>query len=125
MIIQKLITTLRISQYWFIAPVLILLCLDGLELEKYPDEERKQNEFLLGVQSISSSATYLLLAFEIKKLAACWYCAPLFTKDIIKETLLLPKSYTPMAFFTVGYPLKEVHAPSRKNLQDIIYELNC
>lgn len=106
------------------APILILLCLDMSELEKYPDEERKQNELILGIQSISSSATYLLLALEIKKLAGCWYCAPLFAKDIIKETLLLPESYIPMAFFTVGYPLKAVHPPPRKNLQDIIYEPN-
>jgi F420 biosynthesis protein FbiB-like protein len=105
------------------APTLVLLCLDILELEKYPDKERLENEFILGVQSISSSATYLLLAFEMKKLAACWYCAPLFAKIIIKETLNLPESYVPMAFFTVGYPIKSVHAPPRKKLQEIIYEL--
>ncbi|MFX1345158.1 MAG: coenzyme F420-0:L-glutamate ligase [Promethearchaeota archaeon] len=106
------------------APILVLLCLDIMELEKYPDKERLENEFILGVQSISSSATYLLLAFEIKKLAACWYCAPLFAKNIIKKTLNLPESYVPMAFFTVGYPLKSVRAPPRKKLQEIIYELN-
>jgi coenzyme F420-0:L-glutamate ligase/coenzyme F420-1:gamma-L-glutamate ligase len=105
------------------APILILLCLDNAELEKYPDNERLQNEFILGVQSISSSATYLLLAFEIKNLAACWYCAPLFAKDIIKSTLNLPESYVPMAFFTVGYPLKTIQAPPRKKLQEIIYKL--
>jgi coenzyme F420-0:L-glutamate ligase/coenzyme F420-1:gamma-L-glutamate ligase len=104
------------------APILILLCLDSSELENYSDDERKQNEFILGIQSISSSAIYLLLAFEIKKLAGCWYCAPLFAKEIIKKTLLLPESYTPMAFFTVGYPLKAVQPPARKDLQDIIYK---
>ncbi|MFW9880455.1 MAG: nitroreductase family protein, partial [Candidatus Thorarchaeota archaeon] len=106
------------------APILVLLCLDIAELEKYPDDERIENEYILGVQSISSSATYLLLAFNIKNLAACWYCAPLFAKDIIKETLHLPESYVPMAFFTVGYSLKTVQAPPRKQLQEIIYELN-
>lgn len=105
------------------APILILLCLDTTDLEQYPDTERAQNEFILGVQSISSSATYLLLAFEMKKLAACWYCAPLFAKEIVKNTLKLPISYVPMAFFTVGYPIKEVKAPKRKELTEIIYEL--
>ncbi|MFW9900669.1 MAG: coenzyme F420-0:L-glutamate ligase, partial [Candidatus Thorarchaeota archaeon] len=62
------------------APFLILLCLDVKDLEKYKDAGRTQNEFFLGIQSISSSATYLLLAFEMKELAACWYCAPLFAK---------------------------------------------
>ncbi|MFX1374983.1 MAG: nitroreductase family protein [Promethearchaeota archaeon] len=104
------------------APILILLCLDIKELEKYPDDERLQNEFILGVQSISTSATYLLLAFEIKNLAACWYCAPLFAKSIIKQTLNLPESYIPMAFFTVGYPLRKIKAPTRKELQDIIFK---
>ncbi|MFW9999966.1 MAG: coenzyme F420-0:L-glutamate ligase [Candidatus Hodarchaeota archaeon] len=104
------------------APFLILLCLDEQDLEKYQDIERMQNEFFLGIQSISSSATYLLLAFEIKKLAACWYCAPLFAKKIIKEALKLPKSYIPMAFFTVGYPIKAVKAPNRKKFKEIIFE---
>jgi coenzyme F420-0:L-glutamate ligase/coenzyme F420-1:gamma-L-glutamate ligase len=106
------------------APILILLCLDISDLEKYTDPERSQNEFILGIQSISSSATYLLLAFEMKKLAACWYCAPLFAKDIVKDYLKLPESYIPMAFFTVGYPIKPIQAPKRKNLKEIIFELN-
>ncbi|MHA1932632.1 MAG: coenzyme F420-0:L-glutamate ligase, partial [Promethearchaeota archaeon] len=106
------------------APALILLCLDKLELEDYPDDERQQNEFILGIQSISSSATYFLLALELKKLASCWYCAPVFAKEIIKETLNLPESYVPMAFFTVGYPLKKIPPPSRKKLQDVIYKPN-
>ena len=105
------------------APILILLCLDTTDLKQYPDTERMQNEFILGVQSISTSATYLLLAFEMKKLAACWYCAPLFAKEIVKKTLKLPRSYVPMAFFTVGYPIKEVKAPKRKELTEIIHEL--
>ena len=106
------------------APILILLCLDSNDLEKYPDHERTQNEFILGIQSISSSATCLLLAFEMKKLAACWYCAPLFAKDVIKKTLNLPQSYVPMALFTVGYPKTSIKPPSRKDVNDIIYELN-
>ncbi|MHA2181216.1 MAG: coenzyme F420-0:L-glutamate ligase [Promethearchaeota archaeon] len=104
------------------APALILLCLDKLELEDYPDDERQQNELTLGIQSISSSATYFLLTLELKKLASCWYCAPVFAKEIIKKTLNLPESYVPMAFFTVGYPLKTVPPPSRKKLKDVIYK---
>ncbi len=106
------------------APILILLCLDTSDLEKYADSERTQNEFILGIQSISCSATYLLLAFEMKKLAACWYCAPLFAKNIIKKSLKLPESYIPMAFFTVGYPMKPLQAPRRKTLKEIIFEIN-
>ena len=102
------------------SPYLILLCLDTRELEKYSDRERERNEYIMGVQSVSASATYLLLAFEIKGLAACWYCAPLFAKDTIKDTLNLPNSFIPMAFFTVGYSTRESPKPNRKDLKDII-----
>ena len=104
-------------------PYLILLCLDKKNLEKYSDSEREKNEYIMGVQSVSASATYLLLAFEIKGLAACWYCAPLFAKDIIKDTLNLPNSFIPMAFFTVGYSMKESPKPNRKDLKDIIFRV--
>ena len=77
----------------------------------------------MGVQSVSASATYLLLAFEMKGLAACWYCAPLFAKDIIRDTLNLPNSFIPMAFFTVGYSKKESPKPNRKDLKDIIFSV--
>jgi coenzyme F420-0:L-glutamate ligase/coenzyme F420-1:gamma-L-glutamate ligase len=113
----------KTKQNFLEAPVLILLCLDTTELEKYPDIERSKKEEILGIQSVSSSATYLLLAFEIMNLAACWYCAPLFAKDIIKETLKLPQDFLPMAFFTAGYPSRSVSPPHRKNLDEIIYEL--
>jgi len=107
------------------APKLVLLCLDTLDLDTYPDNERSENEFILGVQSISCSAIYFLLALEMKKLAACWYCAPLFAKEIIKETLQLPETYVPMAFFTVGYPLKAVKVPPRIELKNIIFKFEA
>jgi coenzyme F420-0:L-glutamate ligase/coenzyme F420-1:gamma-L-glutamate ligase len=105
------------------APFLILLCLDTKDLERYTDEERTNNEYLLGIQSISASAVYLLLALHSESLAACWYCAPLFSKEIIKKVLKLPNSYEPMAFFTVGYPIKEINPPPRKTLNEILYKL--
>jgi len=106
------------------APLLILQCLETGDLEKYEDNERENNEFIMGVQSVSASATYFLLALQARNLAACWYCAPLFAKNIVKEILNLPSSYIPMAFFTVGYSLKEQKTPVRKKLSEIIFELN-
>lgn len=105
------------------APILILQCLDTADLEKYTDVERGNNEFIMGVQSVSASATYFLLALQAKNLAACWYCAPLFAKIIVKEILKLPGSYEPMAFFTVGYPLKNQKTPIRKKLSEIVFDL--
>ena len=105
------------------SPYLILLCLDKHDLELYEDNERNLNELFMGIQSISSSATYLLIALESKKLSSCWYCAPLFAKKIIRRELNLPESYIPMAFFTVGYPLDVPKAPVRKNLDDILFKI--
>ncbi len=120
--IQKKIEKTR--ENFLEAPILTLLCLDTANLEKYSDPERSNNEYTLGIQSISASATYFLLALHTMQLAACWYCAPLFSRDIVKETLHLPNSYEPMAFFTVGYPIKKIEAPARKKLNDFIFKLN-
>ena len=60
----------------------------------------------------------------MKKLAACWYSAPLFANDVVKETLRLPQSYVAMAFFTVGYPKVSVEAPLRKKLKRAVHKLN-
>lgn len=106
------------------APYLILLSLDKQNLEDYSDIQRKENEYLLGVQSISASATYFLIALQSRGLASCWYCAPLFAKKIVKKTLGLPINYDPMAFITVGYPEKEMKTPRRKNLNEILFEIN-
>ncbi len=120
--IKKRIQKTRIQ--FLDCPVLILLCLDKHDLDKYPDKERNKKEHILGVQGISASATYLLISFEIMGLSACWYCAPLFVKNIVREVLNLPKNIEPLAFFTVGYGKKtKIKAPIRKRLKDIILEI--
>ncbi|MFW9771207.1 MAG: coenzyme F420-0:L-glutamate ligase [Candidatus Thorarchaeota archaeon] len=105
------------------APYLILLCLDKDCFDNYFDKERKRNEFIMGIQSVSASAVYFLLSLELNKLAACWYCAPLFTENIVKNVLNLPDSYYPFAFFTVGYPTRKAIKPRRISLNEVIYKL--
>ncbi|MFX1412339.1 MAG: nitroreductase family protein [Promethearchaeota archaeon] len=105
------------------APYLILLCLDKDCFDNYFDKERKRNEFIMGIQSVSASAVYFLLSLELNKLAACWYCAPLFTENIVKNVLNLPDSYYPFAFFTVGYPTRKAIKPRRISLDEVIYKL--
>lgn len=105
------------------APYLILLCLDKDYLENYPDLERNQNEFIMGIQSVSASALYFLLCLEAKGLATCWYCAPLFAETIVKNILNLPNSYYPVAFFTVGYSTETAPIPKRRSLDEIIYKI--
>lgn len=106
------------------SPYLILLCMDSHDLKTNSDSARDFNEYIMGVQSISASATYLLLAFENLGVSACWYCAPLFAKQIIKDVLKLPSSFVPMAFFTVGYSTKTTQKPYRKELKEIIFKIS-
>ncbi|TFG14920.1 MAG: coenzyme F420-0:L-glutamate ligase [Promethearchaeota archaeon] len=119
-IMQK--TTSRREKF-LTAPGLVLLCLDTEELEEYGDSERKQFEYIMGVQSVSASAIYFILALEAKGLASCWYCAPLFAGDIVKDVLNLPYSYIPMAFFTIGVAEKSTVIPTRKDLSEIIFNV--
>jgi coenzyme F420-0:L-glutamate ligase/coenzyme F420-1:gamma-L-glutamate ligase len=105
------------------APYLIILCLDEKELDIYHDKERIKNEFILGIQSIGASASYFLLALEVNSLAACWYSAPLFAREIVKRNLNLPKSFKPMAFFTVGYALEKAKPTTRKDIENVIYKI--
>jgi coenzyme F420-0:L-glutamate ligase/coenzyme F420-1:gamma-L-glutamate ligase len=106
------------------SPYLILLCMESHDLKTNLDSARDFNEYIMGVQSISASATYLLLAFENIGVSACWYCAPLFAKQIIKDVLKLPSSFVPMAFFTVGYSTKPTQKPYRKELKEIIFKIS-
>jgi coenzyme F420-0:L-glutamate ligase/coenzyme F420-1:gamma-L-glutamate ligase len=105
------------------APYLIILCLDETDLESYSDKERTKNELTLGIQSIGASASYFLLALEISSLAACWHSAPLFAQEVVKKNLNLPKSFNPMAFFTVGYALEKAKPTTRKSIEDVIYKI--
>ncbi len=105
------------------APFLILLSLDCSEIDEYSDLKRNNNEFLLGIQGISASAIYFLLALESKGLNSCWYSAPLFAEEVVQKTLNLPKNFKPIAFFTIGYPKKKILAQPRKKIDEIIYKI--
>ncbi len=121
---REIIAKIKKTRECFLeAPFLMLSCLDCKDLQDYPDTQRQENEMSLGIQSVSSSLTYFLIALHLNNLAGSWYCAPLFTKDIVKSTLKLPDSFVPLAFITVGYPTQIPKVPERKKLQDIIYEL--
>ena len=86
------------------APLLILLCLTMADMDSYPDERRQQNEWLMAVQSTAMAGQNLLLAAHALGLGACWMCAPLFSPDVVRQTLFLPADWRPQALITVGYP---------------------
>lgn len=102
------------------SPILILACITMDDMHKYPDTERQHCELLMATQSCANSLQNLLLIAHMKKLGACWYCAPLFCAEIITSILNLPSSYIPQAFITLGTP-NETPAPiDRKPLDEIV-----
>lgn len=104
------------------APILIVACMDLKALKDYQDSERKHNEFVLGVLSVASSITYLLISLQEHSLVSCWYSAPLFAREIVSEMLKLPGTYYPLAFITVGYPsIKEITPPKHQKLDTFFF----
>ena len=114
-IIEK--DTARSYQRITAAPALILLCLNMVDMDSYPDQKRARNEWLMAVQSTAMAGQNLLLAAHQSGLAACWMCAPLFCPDVVQETLDLPADWEPQGLITIGYAA-ETKEKTRKPLAD-------
>jgi coenzyme F420-0:L-glutamate ligase/coenzyme F420-1:gamma-L-glutamate ligase len=101
------------------APVVVIACVTMAESPKNTEDDRREIERDLAIQSLGAAIENLLLATHSKGLGACWYCAPIFCKNIVKEILCLPMSFEPQALVTIGYPSKIPRTPRRKPSQDI------
>lgn len=86
------------------APALILACMDLAVMDAYDDNGRRDAERIMAIQSVSAAIQTLLLAIHARGLRGCWYCAPLFCPDLVKNHLGLPTGWEPEAFITAGYP---------------------
>lgn len=86
------------------AAVLMIVCLSMADMDSYPDPQRNLNERLMAVQSTAMAAQNLLLLAHAAGLGACWLCAPLFTPELVRETLNLPEDWEPQGLITLGYP---------------------
>jgi len=86
------------------SPVNIVVCVDMGDMDSYPDERRRNAEYLMAVQSAAMATQNLLLAAEHEGLGACIMCAPLFCPQTVLETLELPKAWVPQLLVTVGSP---------------------
>jgi F420 biosynthesis protein FbiB-like protein len=103
------------------APVLVVACLTMIDMLRYPDEERQKCEHDLAVQSLSAAIQNMLLTAHAKQLGACWYCAPIFCKTSVRQTLRIPKDAEPQALITIGYPAEKPNPPHRKPLHSITH----
>jgi F420 biosynthesis protein FbiB-like protein len=104
------------------SPVLIVVCLTMEDMHKYPDEKRRAAEYLMAVQSVAAAIQNMLLAAHAESLGACWFCAPLFCPQVVRENLEIPDNFHPQALITIGYPAERPKNPGRKSLESIAYQ---
>jgi F420 biosynthesis protein FbiB-like protein len=103
------------------APALIIACLTMEGLRKFPDKNRQSYERDLAVESLGAGLENLLLTAHASGLGACWYCAPAFCKDIVRDVLKIPDSVEPSALIILGYPDESPSVPPKKELKEYFY----
>jgi coenzyme F420-0:L-glutamate ligase/coenzyme F420-1:gamma-L-glutamate ligase len=106
----------RISQ----SPVALLLCLTMEEMDRYPDAERNQAEFLTAVQSVAMAGQNLMLAAHVEGLGTCWMCAPLFSPEAVRSVLEFPQEWIPQGMILLGYPSSPGREPDYKPMKDVV-----
>jgi coenzyme F420-0:L-glutamate ligase/coenzyme F420-1:gamma-L-glutamate ligase len=102
------------------APVVIIACLDSSELDRYPDTDRSQSEYLMAVQSVAMAGQNIMLLAHTEGLGSCWMCAPLFSPASIHETFNVPEVWKPQGLILLGHPDSQEHDSSRKPLVDVV-----
>ncbi len=101
------------------SPIVVIACLTMDEMHKYSDARRQRAEYVMAVQGVAAYIQTLLLIVHHYGLGACWICAPLFCKDVIRKVLGLPREFEPQAMIIIGYADEELLRPTRKPLDEI------
>lgn len=86
------------------APVLIIIALSMVDMDRYPDARRSAAEQTMAVQGVAMAAHNLWLLAHAAGLGACWLCAPLFVPQLVQATLNLPADWEPQGMLTLGWP---------------------
>jgi F420 biosynthesis protein FbiB-like protein len=101
------------------APVVVLLCMDGSEMDAYPDAARRQAESTMAVQSVAAAALQLQLAAHAEGLGSVWVCSPLFAAAAVSRALELPGTWLPQAMIYLGVPAEIPAERERKPLDSV------
>lgn len=102
------------------APVLLLVCLTMESMDSYPDERRTHAEYVMGVQSVAAAIQNILLAVHAEGLSGCWFCAPLFCQEVVKQVLGVSEDILPQALITIGLSDENPDPPPRFPIEKII-----
>lgn len=106
----------RISQ----APIVLVACLDMTEMDRYPDPQRNQAEYLMAVQSVAMVGQNIMLLAYAEGLGTCWMCAPLFSPSSVHETFDIPPEWIPQGLILLGHAETAVNPPNRKPLKEVV-----
>jgi coenzyme F420-0:L-glutamate ligase / coenzyme F420-1:gamma-L-glutamate ligase len=101
------------------APAVVVICIEMTEMDRYPDELRRQAEYLMAVQSTAMAVQNLLLASEAENLGACVMCAPLFCPETVSDALNLPRGWQAQMLVTIGNPADRGKTRPRKTLKEV------
>ncbi len=102
------------------APLVVVLCMDMSEMDRYPDARRADAERMMAIQSTAAAGLQLLLAAHAEGLAGVWTCGPLFAPDVVRETLGLDPRWEPQAMFLIGRAAKSPNAKDMKPLESVV-----
>lgn len=101
-------------------PVVVVICVDIGDIDRYPDGRRNEAEYLMAVQSTAMATQNLLLAAQNEGLGACVMCAPLFCPDTVTDALKLPRDWTAQMLVTIGAPGRPGKERPRLPLSDVV-----
>jgi coenzyme F420-0:L-glutamate ligase / coenzyme F420-1:gamma-L-glutamate ligase len=102
------------------APVVVVVCMSMIDMDRYPDPHRNESEHTMAVQGTAMAAQNLLLAAHAAGLGACWMCAPLFCPDTVVAELALPSDWEPQGIVTLGHPAESGKPFKRRPISEIV-----
>jgi F420 biosynthesis protein FbiB-like protein len=102
------------------APAIIIPCLYLEDMDRYPDEQRQNDEKIMAIQSIGAAIQNMLLMAYDLGLDTSWMCAPLFCPEVVCDALDLDTKLIPQALITVGYAAADPKRRERLPLHNLV-----
>ena len=93
------------------APLLVVPCLVGDGMHRYPDQRRSTAEWTMFCVAMGAGVENFLVALAAEGLGSCWVSSTLFCPDLVCRELDLPAGWHPMGAVAVGHP--QAAAPDR------------
>ncbi len=97
------------------APAIVLFCRDAGAVRADTPQEH-----IMGVQSVSNAALYMLLAAHAEGLGGNWICWPLYAPAETRSALGLPAAWEPQGMLFLGYPAEEPGAKALRGLDEVV-----